>query len=100
MRRAELEEIQKCKAIVMFGPPSDTDGMRPATFFQVTLDPKNVSPNGDYIRFGLTPGDEIVGWQRISSMTICEILGAFNEDGTYPQSDDKPETLQMMVVRE
>lgn len=92
--------IKKCKAIVMFGPPTVNSGLRPATYYQVTIDPSKVSPNGDYIRFGMTPGDELVGWQKVDGITVCEILGEYNEDGTYPDSDNKCEPLEMMVIEE
>lgn len=91
--------MKKCKAIVMFGPATDNDGLRPATFFQVTIDPAKVSPSGEYIRFGQSEGDEIIGWQKISALTVCEILGQYDEEGNYPPSNDTPEALSMMVVK-
>lgn len=96
----ESRPIKKCRAIVMFGLPGGFLGEKPATFFQVTIDPAKVSPNGEYIRFGFTEGDELVGWQKVSAMTICEILGEYNDDGTYPPSLDKPEPLEMRVIKE
>ena len=55
-------------------------------FYQVTIDPNMVSPSGEYIRFGQYHGDEIQGWQRVLTMTICEVLGRsdaklLSEDG-------------------
>lgn len=82
----------------MFGPATPTSGTKAGTYFQVTIDPAMVSPSGEYIRFG-GDGDEIHGWQRVDAMTICEILGEYAEDGTYPESDNKPEPLMMMVVK-
>ena len=96
----ESREIKKCKAIVMFGPPRVHMGERPAVFYQVTIDPSKVSPSGEYIRFGLTENDEIVGWQKISALTVVEILGEFDANGLYPVSDGNPEPLEMMVVKE
>ncbi len=66
---------KKTVVILKFGPATDLDGMRPAEFFQVTIDPDTVSPSGEYIRFGANPGDEIVGWQKASALTIVEELG-------------------------
>lgn len=101
MRTFQLEEItKKCRAIVMFGPPTDTSGYKAGEFFQVTIDPARVSPGGDYIYFGNTSGDQITGWQRIEAITVCEILGEYNEDGTYPEADGSVEPLAMNVVRE
>ena len=71
---------KKCLAIVMFGPPTETSGFRPAEFYQVTIDPKYVSPTGIYIRFGKYPGDEITGWQRIEALTICEVLAEYRDE--------------------
>lgn len=95
--KMELQTIKKCRAIVKFGPATPNDGLRPAEFFQVTLDPTMVSPGGAYIRFG-GKGDELVGWQKIGAMTVCEILGYYNDDDTYPEQDGKSESLEMMVV--
>lgn len=94
----ELTSIKKCRAIVKLGPATDNDGMRLGEFYQVTLDPSMVSPGGKYIRLGAHDNDEITGWQLISALTVCEILGEYNEDGSYPDSDLKPEPLEMMVV--
>lgn len=99
MIKMERQAIMKCRAIVKLGPVSETDGYKLGTFYQVTLDPKMVSPGGDYIRLGNAEGDEIVGWQLVSGMTVCEILGEYAEDGTYPEGDDKSELLSMMVVQ-
>ena len=99
MIKMELASIKKCRAIVKLGPATETDGYRLGTFYQVTLDPAMVSPGGDYIRLGQTEGDEIVGWQLISGLTVCEILGEYAEDGTYPAADNKPEPLAIVVVR-
>lgn len=75
---------KKVVAIVRFGPETVTGGMRPAEYYQVTIDPKKVSPNGEFIRFGLSPGDEIVGWQRVKALTVLEILGEWIDDETPP----------------
>lgn len=77
---------KKTVAIVRFGPAgSDTDGFWPAEYFQVTIDPTCVSPSGEFVRLGLNDGDEIVGWQRTAALTIVEILGEWNEDGSKPE---------------
>lgn len=71
---------EKVRAIVQFGPPTVTSGLRPAEYFQVTIDPNMKSPTGEFIRFGQYHGDEITGWQRISAMTVCEMLGKSEKD--------------------
>lgn len=65
---------EKVVAIVQFGPATPQSGFRAGEYYQVTIDPNMVSPSGTHIRFGLYPGDEIVGWQRIGAMTVAEIL--------------------------
>jgi hypothetical protein len=81
-----LKDIdQKCVAIVKFGPPGGIDeGFKPAQFFQVTIDPAKVSSSGDFIRFGNSPGDEITGWQKASSISVLEILGVWPDNDTPP----------------
>jgi len=72
------EITKKSLAIVRFGPAGfETDGFRPAEYFQVTIDPQFVSKSGDFIRFGQTAGDEIVGWQRVKALTVVEVLAEF-----------------------
>lgn len=71
---------KKSVAIVKFGPATPTSGMRPAEYFQVTIDPAMVSPSGEYIRFGENQGDEIMGWQRVEALTVLEILGEWDGD--------------------
>lgn len=76
---------KKCVAIVKFGPAGfETDGLRPAEYFQVTIDPRYVSKSGEYIRFGQTGGDEIMGWQRVEALTVIEILAEFDGDEPPP----------------
>ena len=97
----EMEGVQipkKCRAIVMFGAATDTSGTRPAEYYQVTIDPEMVSPSGLYIRFGTHQNDEITGWQRIGAMTVCEILGEYADDGTYPEAPPGHDLLVMRKV--
>lgn len=78
--------IRKCRAILRFGPETATGGMRPAEYFQATIDPNMVSPSGRHIRFGGYKGDELVGWQRVEAMTVCEVLAETPE--AQPESKD------------
>lgn len=67
--------VEKCTAIVKFGPAGfSTDGMKLAEYYQVTIDPEKISPSGNFIRFGTTQGDELVGWQRAAALTVVEVL--------------------------
>lgn len=56
--------------------------------YQVTLDPDNVSPSGEHIRFGVGApgkdkgaGDEITGWQPVDALEVIEILAEEDEAG-------------------
>lgn len=72
---------ERVVAIVHFGPAGFvTDGMKAGEYYQVTIDPRKISPSGDFIRFGDTQGDEIVGWQRCKALTVVEVLGAWPKD--------------------
>lgn len=82
---AVQEVRERIVAIVRFGPGGfPTDGCRPGEYYQVTIDPRCISPSGRYIRFGGAPGDEIVGWQRCEAMSIEEVLGQWPEDQAEP----------------
>lgn len=80
----------KCKtvAIVVFGPLTRCDdgtwpigmGFAPGHFFQVTVDPDKRSPDGEFIRFGTNPGDELVGWQLVSAIGVVSVLGEWDGD--------------------
>lgn len=91
---------RRVRAIVMFGPAHSMAGTRPAEYFQCVVDPDMVSPGGDYIRFGQYQGDELVGWQRVDAMTVCEILGEHkagpNSAEGYEQKDGSTVTLRMV----
>lgn len=79
---SEINFKEKKVCIVKFGPPSASSGMRPAEYYQVTIDPAYVSNSGEFIKFGVHSGDEIQGWQRIEALTVVEVLDAeWDEDG-------------------
>ena len=73
----KLPELDFC-AIVKF-----RDGLiygqqipqMPAVMAQVTVRPDKVSPSGALIRFGDTPGDELIGWMRREYLEVVEVLG-------------------------
>ena len=92
----EDRQLKKCRAILRFGPETSTGGMRPAEYFQATIDPNMVSPSGSHIRFGGYLGDELVGWQRVEAMTVCEVL----EDNitAEPQSTQGYEVVEGATV--
>ena len=82
----EVSEIRsRIVAIVRFGPSGfNTDGFRAGEYFQVTIDPKRISPSGEFIRFGTYDGDEIMGWQRCKAMSVVEILAEWPEEQPHP----------------
>lgn len=75
--RKVSEVNERIVAIVQFGPPVETDGLKPGQFFQVTIDPYKFSPDQEYIRFGAYPGDEIIGWQHADSIYVVSELIKF-----------------------
>lgn len=87
MPSMKLSDIsQKSVVILRFGPSGlPTDGLRPAEYFQVTVDPKMFSPSGEFVRFGKSPGDEIMGWQRAEALTIVEVLAEWDDESTPPE---------------
>lgn len=87
---------RKVVAIVMFGPATSMSGMRPAEYYQVTIDPQRCSPSGEYIRFGQFVGDEITGWQRVSAMTVVEVLAEWSGE---EQPKDLPLRMEPITMR-
>jgi hypothetical protein len=70
----EYEIDRNTVAIVCFGPATPATGLKAADYYQVTIDPNMCSPSGKYIYFGWYEGDQITGWQRVTGMTIVEVL--------------------------
>lgn len=72
----EIEIKDRVRAIVMFGPPTVSSGFKAGEYFSAILDPNMLSPGGGYLRFesAIQPGSEIHGWQKVSGLTVCEIL--------------------------
>lgn len=91
---------KKIVAIVMFGPATEMSGMRPAEYYQVTIDPAFVSNSGEYIKFGVHPGDEIQGWQRIEALTVVEVLEAEWQDDGRVKIIVGHDAVEMMVLSE
>lgn len=79
---SSFEFKEKTVVIVMFGPATPVRGLKPAEYYQVTIDPSMVSPSGKFIRFGKHPGDELLGWQNVDGLTVVECLGVW--DGEIP----------------
>lgn len=71
---ADMLLDSRTRAIVCFGPATAVSGMRAGEYYQVVIDPDMASPGGEYIRFNQGPECELHGWQRISALTICEVL--------------------------
>lgn len=52
-------------------------------YYQVTLDPNRVSPDGEFVRFGqwgdgLGQADEITGWIPMNELNVQEILAEWD----------------------
>ncbi len=79
MNLAQID--QKTVAIVRL-----QDGtVNPECLLQVTIDPYQVSPSGDFMRFG-AQGDEIIGWKRIDKIDIVEVIGWPNKNGSISRA--------------
>lgn len=57
--------------------------------YQVTLDPARLSPNSQFIRFGMGnddggQGDEITGWVPLDDISIEEILAVWDGEQFRP----------------
>jgi hypothetical protein len=97
MKISDIRE--RIVAIVKFGPAGfSTDGTHAGEYFQVTIDPQKISPSGEFIRFGATNGDEIVGWQRAAAITIVEVLGSFGCEDTPLLEYGTANLVQMPIL--
>lgn len=76
---------KKSVAIVTFTTPDQFVYAAPGKYFQVTIDPGKLSPDGNFIRFGNNGGDELLGWQPSQWIEVCEVLGEWDSE--------KPPTL-------
>ena len=46
--------------------------------YQVTIDPKALSPTQEFIRMGEVPGDEITGWQPVNEIVVEEVVAEYD----------------------
>lgn len=93
MEKVEMQDVvidRETRAIICFGPATPITGCRAGDYFQVLIDPTKQSPGGDYIRFDPSDECEVCGWQRISALTICEILQGSGEE--------LPESVTMRAI--
>lgn len=93
MEKVEMQDVvidRKTRAIICFGPATPVTGYKAGDYFQVLIDPCKQSPGGDYIRFDPSDECEVCGWQRISALTICEILQGSGEE--------LPESVTMRAI--
>ena len=86
-------EIQApCIAIVHFKNEEQVEQMGGRLIrYQVTIDPTNdqqLSPSGDFIRFGDVKGDEITGWQPCMNIVIDETLFVYEQEKAIPYMDN------------
>jgi hypothetical protein len=78
-----IETIQHpTDCIIRFAPESQRP-MCHQILYQVRIDPANLSPSGDYIRFNhQTNGEtvsEVHGWKAVEDIEIMEVLKAHAE---------------------
>lgn len=90
--------IGRTRCIVCYGPATPTTGMRAGDYYQVTIDPNVCSPSGQYIRFGLYKGDEIVGWQRVDCITVVESLGLSDDPALLKVDSDPSASVVLNTV--
>lgn len=84
----DIEKLERpILAIVRLAPENkerrDMAGMI-TPFYQVTLDPANLSPSREFIRFGKVHGDEIMGWRPVSDIIVEEVIGQYKEGWNPP----------------
>lgn len=94
----EFKERTVC--IVKFeNPRMDANGPVPGRFFQVTVDPTKLSPDGRFIRFGANDGDELIGWQRTDWISVETVLGEWT-DGKKPLLEYQPDKGVSLMICE
>lgn len=75
IEQPKVSEIgERIVAIVRFGPPGASDGLRAGEYYQVTIDPERFSPCGNFVRFGAYAGDEITGWQNAEAIYVVSVI--------------------------
>ena len=87
----EIESLERpILAIVRLAPEDkakrDLAGVL-TPYYQVTIDPRLMSPSKEFVRFGTIQGDEIVGWRPVQDVIVEEILGE------YPQGSEPPKHI-------
>jgi hypothetical protein len=86
--RDVLDSYGETVAIVHYVIDADYNGgtspQNPACLLQISLKPSKISPSGKLIRLGDTPGDEIVGWTKLESLEVVEILGKLEGTTVIP----------------
>lgn len=65
-------------------------------YYQVTIDRENISPSGDFIRFGGTNGDEITGWRPLDDIVIEETIGQYAEGSEPPKLAVQQSGIQLV----
>ena len=80
-----LKDHPNAVVITHYRPDADYSGgqapQNPGCLLQVTLLSDKISGSGHFIRLGDTGGDELIGWTRIDSLEVDEILGELQADG-------------------
>lgn len=67
-------------------------------FYQVTIDPQNMSPSREFIRFGGVHGDEIVGWRPVTDIIVEEVIGQYAEGWKPPEITERKAIYPVELV--
>jgi hypothetical protein len=98
----DIEKLERpILAIVRLAPENkekrDMAGVL-TPFYQVTIDPANLSPTKEFIRFGKVHGDEIMGWRPVEDVVVEEVMGEY-EDGCAPPLISPPQAGNEIRLR-
>lgn len=99
----DIEKLERpILAIVRLSPENkerrDMAGMV-TPFYQVTIDPENLSPSREFIRFGKTHGDEIMGWRPVTDIIVEEVIGQYKEGWTPPKINGTETPVELVPYR-
>lgn len=79
-----LQDVKNSKMLADLGHPSPR-----VVSYQVTIDPERLSPDREFIRFGVGSdnkgqGDEITGWILLEDIVVEEILAEHDGEAFRP----------------
>lgn len=96
----DIDKLQRpIVAIVRLAPENkerrDMAGVL-TPFYQVTIDPKSMSPSKEFIRFGSVHGDEIMGWRPVTDIIVEEVIGQYAETSTPPKINQASSNVDLV----